>query len=139
MKEKCISSVTNVLLTSYTQLLKPAVAYFGCEQCNRRTHKGWWPFFLICSCSHCRPLLKHNAMPVLLRTKHNGWQGVKLVPAFPPFHEAQGDNKVNLLGLTKTFTENQDSMRHLLDLSWHIQRLRLNFFFLGIKLFCFSR
>ena len=33
----------------------------------------------------------------------------------------------------KTFTENQDSQRHLLDLSWHIQRLRLKKYFLGNK------
>ena len=37
---------------------------------------------------------------------------------------------------TKTFTENQDSKRHLLDLSWWYD---LKKYFLGIKVFCFSR
>ena len=49
-------------------------------------------------------------------------------------------NLVHFEGLIKTFTENQGSKRHLLELSWPIQRLRLKLFiFLGIKLFCFSK
>ena len=41
---------------------------------------------------------------------------------------------------SKTFTEKWDSKRHLLELSWPIQRLRLiDHIFLGITLFCFSR
>ena len=38
--------------------------------------------------------------------------------------------------MRKTFTENQDTQRHLLDPSW---RYGLENIFLGIKLFCFSR
>ena len=40
------------------------------------------------------------------------------------------------LALHKIFTKNQDSKRHLLDLSWWYG---LKSIFLGIKLFCFSR